>query len=345
VVDYYFLEILRLEGKRGELITLRDIQRFKDTGWYNNDWKLSQVIITYFLAIAMRRLQKKRVLRVFAKEFNCIKFSELPSFLKTLSAVGDFLKRSGISVTQLAKMKSDRLLGLRAFLMQGKVENQDSFESILEFAFQKLGDGDVELARKLVPFDFEKPDLLKRLFEEKYLGKELFSRFYGEPSVFKFDESLLEKERIIPSKKVFDALRSRVGKFAIYSEKPRAQGTFLLKKNNFKGYFDEELSFFQEDLTEPDGSKLGKPDPTFFIRLVENLSASHREIAYVGDSVADAFMVKNARLKGVSNILFFGVLCSSQSSDNLLSQYIRHEADAIMTDVNDIQYLFTNLEK
>jgi phosphoglycolate phosphatase-like HAD superfamily hydrolase len=63
----------------------------------------------------------------------------------------------------------------------------------------------------------------------------------------------------------------------------------------------------------------------------------------VGDTIADLLLVKNARLQGLSNILFFGVLCSSQSLNNLLSQFMRQEADAIMTDVNDIPYLYASL--
>jgi len=137
----------------------------------------------------------------------------------------------------------------------------------------------------------------------------------------------------------------RFGKFAIYSEKPRAQGMYLLKKNNFENYFDEKRSFFQEDLTESNGSTLGKPDPTFFIELIENIAVKDREIAYVGDGIADVLMINNARMEGLSNVLFFGVLCSSPSSNELFSQYVKYEADAIMTDVNDIPYLLANLEK
>jgi len=48
IVDYYFLEILGLEGEKGKLATLGDIQKFKDTGLYNNDWNLSYAIITYY---------------------------------------------------------------------------------------------------------------------------------------------------------------------------------------------------------------------------------------------------------------------------------------------------------
>jgi len=345
VVDYYFFEILGLEGEKGKLTTLGDIQKFKDTGSYNNDWNLSYTIITYYLAVMIRKLQQKRVFQDFAIQFDGMKFSGLPSFLKTLSEVGGFIKSNRISASELANMRNDRLLGFDSFLAQSNIKNQDSLENILAFVLKKVGNDEITLVRKLVPYDSDEPDLLKRLFEEKYLGKELFRRFYGAPSVFEFDESYLDKEKLIPSKEVFDALRVRFGNFVIYSEKPRAQGMHILKKNNFENYFDEKRSFFQEDLTESDGLRLGKPDPTFFVEMIENIAIRDREIVYVGDGVADALMIKNARLKGLSNVLFFGVLCSSPSSNELFSEYIKYGADAIMTDVNDIPYLLANLEK
>jgi phosphoglycolate phosphatase-like HAD superfamily hydrolase len=344
VVDYYFLEILGLEGEKGKLATQDDIQKFKDTGLFNNDWNLSYSIIAYYLAIIIHKLQQKQVFQKFTKRFNTIQFSELLSFLQTLREVGDFLRGYGINATELGNMKNDSVLGLESFLAQANVKNQGSFETIIASVLPQVGKDEIMLVRKLIPYDSEKPDLLKRLFEESYLGKKLFSEFYGVPSMFKFDGSLLEKEAFIPTKRTLDALRVRSDKFAIYSEKPRFQGMYLLNKSKFKEYFDEKQFFFQEDLTESDGSTLGKPNPTFFIELMENISIKNGEVAYVGDGVADVLLVKNARMKGLSDLLFFGVLCSSQSPDKLLSQYVEYEADAIMTDVNDLPYLFANLD-
>jgi phosphoglycolate phosphatase-like HAD superfamily hydrolase len=344
VVDYYFLEILGLEGEKGKLATQDDIQKFKDTGLFNNDWNLSYSIIAYYLAIIIHKLQQKQVFQKFTKRFNTIQFSELLSFLQTSREVGDFLRGYGINATELGNMKNDSVLGLESFLAQANVKNQGSFETIIASVLPQVGKDEIMLVRKLIPYDSEKPDLLKRLFEESYLGKKLFSEFYGVPSMFKFDGSLLEKEAFIPTKRTLDALRVRSDKFAIYSEKPRFQGMYLLNKSKFKEYFDEKQFFFQEDLTESDGSTLGKPNPTFFIELMENISIKNGEVAYVGDGVADVLLVKNARMKGLSDLLFFGVLCSSQSPDKLLSQYVEYEADAIMTDVNDLPYLFANLD-
>jgi phosphoglycolate phosphatase-like HAD superfamily hydrolase len=339
VVDYYFLEILGLEGERGKLATLGDVQSFKDTGLYNNDWNLTYAIITYYLAILMRKLQKRRILQDFTKRFNDIQFSDVGSFLQTLREIGDFLRRHGLNATELVEMKNDGSIGVESLLTCFRLENQSSLEAALKPILPEAGGKQLTLIRKMVPYDLEKPDLLKRLFEELYLGAELFSKFYGVPPIFKFDECFLEKEIFIPTKKTLDALRLRFGKFAIYSEKPRDQGMYLLEKYKFKEYFDENECTFQEEIPW----EAGKPNPTFFIQMVEKLAGKARWVAYVGDDIADALLVENTRLQGVPNTLFFGVLYSSQYPDQLFSQYMRHGADAVMTDVNDIPHLYASL--
>jgi len=343
VVDHYFLEILGLEGEKGKLATLGDVQKFKDTGLYNNDWNLSQAIITYYLFIVLRRLEQKHVLRNFTKRFSNIQFSELLGFLQILGEVGIFLRRHGINATELVEMRNDNVVGLQSFLA---LFNENPFENTLEAIFPQVGSEKITLIRTLVPYDVGKPDLLKRLFEESYLGAEIFKKFYGLPSIFKFKESFLEKEAFIAAKKTLEVLSLRFGKFAIYSEKPRAQGMYLLEKNNSIEYFDEEYSIFHEDLVESEADNeavtLGKPNPILFIELIEKVVKNGRA-AYVGDGVADVLLVENARLEGLSNVSFLGVLCSSQYQYKLFSRYMKHEADAIMTDVNDIPRLLASL--
>jgi phosphoglycolate phosphatase-like HAD superfamily hydrolase len=201
------------------------------------------------------------------------------------------------------------------------------------------------LVKRLVPYDLEKPDLLKRLFEETYLGKELFTKIYDADSLFRFGSSLMNIEEFIPTKETLDMLRRKFGKFGIYSGRPRPQGVYILEKYGYTGYFDEKESVFLGDMLKSEGEmeKLGKPDPTLFIVLIEKTVEKGTGVAYVGDGIADAIMVEEAKKKGLERLSFLGVVSSSEDSNTLFTEYCKHGADAVVTDVNDIPYLFTSL--
>jgi len=345
VVDYYFLKILGLTGEEGKLATLRDIQKFKDTGLYNNDWNLSYAFITYYLTLIMRELEQKSALKDFTKRFYNLQFSDIKRFIQSLIEVSNFLKRYKVNKTDLANLKDNGIINLDLFLVQAKLEKPKPIETSLVGIDPEVAEDEQRLIRKLMPYDLEKPDLLKRLFEETYLGRELFTKIYGAPSFFNFDESFLDKETFIPTKETMDMLRRQFGEFGIYSGRPRPQGLYILEKYDYMGYFDEKGSVFLGDLlkSEVEMEKLGKPDPTLFIELIEKLVDRGAGVAYVGDGIADALLVENARSEGLENLLFLGVMSSSEDSNKLFTEYGKHGADVIMTEVNDIPYLFTSL--
>jgi phosphoglycolate phosphatase-like HAD superfamily hydrolase len=345
VVDYYFLEIMGLEGEKGKLATLSDIQKFKDTGLYNNDWKLSYALISYYINVILRKLEQKNVLPKFTKQFSGIRFTDVQSFIQNLKSVGDFLRRIGISGTDLANLKDDNIVGLDLFLAQASLEKPKPIETSLLGVDPEVVEDKERLVKLLVPYDLEKPDLLKRLFEETYLGKELFNKIYGTPSFFNFDASLLDIEEFIPTTETLNMLRRQFGKFGIYSGRPRPQGMYILEKYGYTGYFDETESVFLGDLlkSETDMEKLGKPDPTLFIELIEKLVDREKGVAYVGDGIADAILVEKAKTEGLDNLSFLGVVSSSEDSNKLFNEYSKHGADAVVTDVNDVPYLFTSL--
>ena len=115
VVDYYFLELLGLKGEKGKLATLQDIQKFKNTGLYNNDWKLSYVLISYYLNLILWKLEQENVIQNFNEQFCDICFTDVESFIKNLKKIGTFLSRFGISGTDLSILKDDNTVGLDLF--------------------------------------------------------------------------------------------------------------------------------------------------------------------------------------------------------------------------------------
>ena len=339
VVDYYFIELLGIRAEKGKLATLRDIQKFKDTGIYNNDWKLSYAFITYYLTLILKELEQKGVLNEFINQFCNLQFKDIQSFIKSLKGVRGFLECYEVNKIDFVNLKDNGTTNLDVFLTQDKAEQPKTIEDIK---------GTVEkqrLVKRLVPYDLEKPDLLKRLFEEIYLGKDLFTKIYGIPSVFNFDNSLIDVEEFIPTKKTMELLRKQFGTLGIYSGRPKPQGIYILEKYDYVGYFDEQESVFLGDLlkSEEEMERLGKPDPTLFIELVEKMVGNETGVAYVGDGIADALLVEKAKAMGLENLTFLGVVSSSEDSNKLFTEYSKHGVDAVITDVNDIPYILKSL--
>ena len=346
VVDYYFTEILMLEGENGKLVTMQDIQKFKDTGLYNNDWKLSYTLIEYFLNLILRKLEQTSLLRKFTKQFNEIIFSDVQSFIQNLNKAGIFLRSHGINLVELADLKDDKIVGLDLFLAKASLDKPKPIEtSLMGIDPERIIDKEM-LVKRLVPFDLEKPDLLKRLFEEFYLGKELFKKVYNTIPSFNFDTSLMDIEEFIPTRETLNMLRKQFGKFGIYSGRPRPQGMYILEKFGFTEYFDEKESIFLGDLLKSETAmeKLGKPDPTLFVELMEKTVEKGTGVIYVGDGIADAILVEKAKTKGIENLFFLGLMSSSDDSNTLFTEYSKHGADVIVNDVNDIPYLFKKLK-
>ena len=345
VVDYYFLEILGIEGEKGKLTNLRDIQKFKDNGSYNNDWNLSYALITYYINLILKKLEQKNALKKFTKQFSNIQFLDVQRFIQDLKKAGNFLNRYGIKGANLVNLKDDNIAGLDVFLAQSSLEKSKPIVTYLEDPNPEAIEIKEILVKKLVPYDLEKPDLLKRLFEETYLGKTLFDKVYSTPSYFSFNSSFMDKEEFIPTKETLNMLRKKFGKFGIYSGRPRQQGMYILEKYGYTVYFNEKESVFLGEIlkSEDEMQKLGKPDPTLFIELIEKNVKKGTGVAYVGDSMADAILVEKAKARGLENLSFLGVVSSSEDSNNLFAEYSKHGADAVVTDANDVPYLFTNL--
>jgi phosphoglycolate phosphatase-like HAD superfamily hydrolase len=339
VVDYYFIELLGLTAEKGKLATFQDIQKFKDTGIYNNDWKLSYAFITYYLILILKELEQKGALKEFIDRFYNLQFTDIRSFITSLKGVKDFLECYEVNMIDFANLKDNGATNLDVFLTQDKAEKPKTIEDT------KATEEKPRLVKRLAPYDLEKPDLLKRLFEEIYLGKDLFTKIYGTPSVFNFGNSLIDEEEFIPNKKTMDLLRKHFGTLGIYSGRPKPQGMYILEKYDYIGYFDEQESVFLGDLlkSEEEMERLGKPDPRLFIELVEKMVGNETGVAYVGDGIADALLVEKAKAMGQENLTFLGVVSSSEDSNKLFTEYSKHGVDAVITDVNDIPYVLKSL--
>jgi len=348
-VDHYFLRLMELRGNEGRLVTQEDIQKMKNTGAFNNDWALTYALIIYFLGLIIRRLPSEVTLSAGSE----ISEMKNPEHIRILSdklrSVGERLEQLGIDIEYLTRLKSDTRFGLKRLL--GSLTGKTDLSSLREIGlFLGLKDLELEAAKMLCPFSVDKDDLLRRLFDEIYLGKTLYAQFSGREPFFAFPEGLIDKEERIPSTETLERLKLRFGLSAMYSERPRMEGYYILQKHRLLSYFDKEAMLFSEDIMKPSGSassdsSWGKPDARAFVGLLKRFSRNDEIVAYVGDTVSDALMVMNARGLDARELLFIGILSSSPSEADLQREFLDLGAEVIVKDVNVIPTVFDRIGK
>jgi len=275
-----------LDDERSLLIDLGDVQDFKDSGMFNNDWNLTYAFILYHLAAILRLIEARGALPEFWRRFGSFRFRDLPTTVNCLKEVGGYINSLRISTRRLSSEKSDTRFGLSSFLSRSR-------------------GGD-------------------------------------------------RRESFIPTVETLETLKVRFGPLLIYSERTKAQALYHLRRSEAVNFFSENMIFF-DDILELEKSlnrsltgqrvQLGKPDPTVFLNLLKRTSSGDFPVAYVGDTIADALMVENAKRRGRRNLLFFGLICSSHKPNRLVKKYKAMGVDVIATDMNDLPLIFASLEE
>jgi len=348
-VDYYFLRLMGLKGREGLLVTQEDIQKMKNTGAFNNDWNLTYALTIYFLGLLVRRLPRKVTLGTSPGILEMRTPEHVQILSNRLRSIGDRIEQLGIGIGYLARIKSDARLGFDKLL--GVLSGKTNISILKEVGlFLGLEASTLEAMKMLCSFSVEKDDLLRRLFDEIYLGKTLYAQFSGREPFFAFPEGLIDKEERIPSTETLDRLKFRFGLFAIYSERPKKEGYYILQRHRLLSHFDEEAMLFGEDIMKPPGSassdaSWGKPDARAFVGLLERFSRENETVAYIGDTISDALMVMNARTLDARGLLFIGTLSSSPSEGDLRREFMDLGAEVIVKDVNVIPTVFDRIGK
>ncbi len=345
-VNFYFSHLLGLEGKEKELVDQEDIQKLKDTGAFNNDWKLTHAFIAYFLGIIALQLKDSKEFQKILFELDGTLPLELDDFISKIKSYGETFLQKQVDIQYLLKTKNDPKFGIVNFT---NIFHQNPELSVLEGVdlLFNIGEDQIEIIRRLCPYDIEKSDLLRRLFDEIYLGSDLFHKFSNRKPKFNFPDGLIQKETAIPSLETLAKLKGVFGPMGIYSERPRKEGLYILKKLGLMEYFDREMLIFNDGIKAWSQSNsiqfAGKPDARAFVSLFEKIISENSIMAYIGDTVSDALMIKNAKELGKKNLIFIGTLSSSASKSELNERYMKLGAEAIVKDVNSIVTVFDKI--
>jgi len=301
---------------KGALFTLRA------SGGFNNDWDASYTILMGLFAGL-----PEDALKVVANDMGAMKTG-----IRGVAASTN-MESCISSLTYILKYADER--GVKSI--------DEGFESLyrkkdklnhLNTLKQKLG----------YPGGPEK-SILSALFEEIYLGNELFLKVYNREPRLHLNRGLIEEETVILDKEAMTYIKRRFnGKIGVASGRPRiaaerTSGDMMGWFINERGavFLDDVAAEYKRRIRESAAAKWpGKPEPFSLIRSMEGLGV--RSTYYVGDSYEDLLMARRARDSGY-RVDFIAVYGSSVDPQRAMKLFSERGANAIIPTVNEVRYL------
>jgi HAD superfamily hydrolase (TIGR01548 family) len=177
-------------------------------------------------------------------------------------------------------------------------------------------------------------NVIKRIFQEIYLGRPLFTAQYGEESRFYQGEGLIHRESLLMDPALLADL-SRNHILAVATGRPQAEADFPLDRFDLRKYF--QLVITLDDCTREEEKifiergeriSLKKPDPYMLDRIPGLIGRGFSECYYLGDMPDDMQAARSSRTgyRGV------GVIFSSAEPENLRRELLQAGAEFILAD-------------
>ena len=165
------------------------------------------------------------------------------------------------------------------------------------------------------------------IFDQLFFGPELYEKLFGKQSKFS-EEGMISNDKVILSISLLETLQEEFGKkLAVVTGRGIESIRYSLK--DMLNYFDTKNSAFLED--EP--RELAKPNPATLIRAIQSLDS--KNCLYVGDSMEDYLMAKDATQAGYSTT-FCAIVGTSTNPEERRKLFTDSGVDMILESINDI---------
>ena len=142
-------------------------------------------------------------------------------------------------------------------------------------------------------------NIIKQIFQEIYLGQELFQETYGFAPQYCIQEGLILKEKLFTSRSLLQKL-SAGNRLAIATGRPKREALYPLKKHGLDMFSEvvslDECEAEERRILENTGCRvsLGKPSP-FMLDRIASLYPDAEKLYYFGDVGDDMKAAKSSR--------------------------------------------------
>jgi HAD superfamily hydrolase (TIGR01548 family) len=181
-------------------------------------------------------------------------------------------------------------------------------------------------------------NIIKQIFQEIYLGKELFESAYGLRSKVYHEKGFINRETLLIGKSILESL-SRKNILAIATGRPQFEADYPLELFDLKKFFSfiltlddclkEEQKIFEQKHKKV---SLGKPNPYMLDAIETACRNKVSKYYYIGDMPDDMMAASRSR----AGFIGIGVLFSSSEKDRLKKDLKNAGADYIIEDLDEL---------
>lgn len=183
-------------------------------------------------------------------------------------------------------------------------------------------------------------NVIKQIFQEIYLGQELFQQTYGFAPQYCTQDSLILKEKLFVSRSMLQQL-SAGNRLAIATGRPKSEALYPLKKHGLDMFSNvvslDECVAEEKRILEKTGCRvsLGKPDP-FMLDYIAALYPAAEKLYYFGDVGDDMKAAKSSRYPFVA----VGIAYSSPDRKAAAEKLDECGADILINSPDELTDIF-----
>lgn len=185
-------------------------------------------------------------------------------------------------------------------------------------------------------------NLVKQIFQEIYLGRQLFTSIYGIKPFYHLGDGLIDQEKLLIDEKTLKELATRYT-LAIATGRPAIEADYPLDRFSIRSYFRVIVSLDdclteEKRLLQQSGRKvnLSKPHPYMLDIIPQLLGRSFQKCFYVGDMPDDMQAARSSR----AGYLGVGVTFSTSDPESLREKLQAAGASGIISKCRELcEYL------
>jgi HAD superfamily phosphatase len=181
-----------------------------------------------------------------------------------------------------------------------------------------------------------KTNLVGRIFQELYLGADLFEKIYGQPAVTVQNRpGYINQEALLIDYDMLVQISQKVH-LGIVSSRPRLEVNYALKARQIDSYFQAIVAL--DDVREANGKAI--PDPWPLLEAARRIHPTPARSAYIGSNPGDVQAAKAAN--DIVPFTSIACLAGAHNKEAMRLEFEKLKANIILGHPNHLRSLILN---